>query len=487
MFKDQIRNKHIIILSLWVLLIFWVRPWSGDLRSDPLTYACISKDMVENNNWLSPQFNGRPYLNKPPLYFWLVGLSFKIFGVSFYATKIPSLLIGTACAFLLYFLVDRLFKNKELAFFSTFVFISTHWIFKNFTTNRPESLLVFSVLLGIYGFVLLREEHKFSGVLLGLSFAIGFMTKIFFALFMPLIITIYGLLTKEIFLWFKKRHIYLGAITGISLASPWFIYYEGNNPGYLGHLLFGQTLYRFKEGGDVIVDSLMYLKELVIFYQPWLLFFILGLIFLLHKLKKRKLSKNEMFIFIGFVLIFIILQVSKGKAARYLTVVTPFISIITGIGIISLKQKFREFLGNIVFYGWIPLFIIFWIIPVRINPEKHYVVHIARQIAAGKQGDYRNPLAFLNLKKIKKAGQKIIFLSSPALSQEDLCLYYFYLSDLIERWDYSDVDDWFNNHGNGIIIMSPASSVESLRKLNLNVIEIARDQYFMLAGIYKNK
>lgn len=487
MFKNQIRNKHLIILSLWVLLIFWVRPWSGDLRSDPLTYACISKDMVENNNWFSPQINGVPYLNKPPFYFWLVGLSFKIFGVSFYATKLPALILGTACAFLLYFLVDRFFKDKELAFFSTFAFISTHWIFKNFTTNRPESLLVFSVLLGMYGFILLREGHKWSGILLSLSFAIGFMTKTFFALFLPLTIILYGLITGDILKWAKKGHIYVAAFSGLALASPWFIYYERINPEYFEHLFLGQTLNRFKEGADVIVDPLMYLKEMIIFYHPWLLFFIIGIIFMVWKLRDRKLNDNEMFVLLGFTLIFIILQVSKGKAARYLTVVTPFMSIITGIGIISLKERFRNFIRNIILYGWIPLFFIFWIIPVRINPEKQYVIHIARQIASGKQLDYRNPLAFLDLKKIKKPEKKIIFLYTPSISREDWCLYYFYLSGLIEKWNYSQLENWSKNDGDGIIILAPASLVELLRQLDLNFIEIVRDEYFILVSLFKDK
>lgn len=483
----QIRHKNIIILLLWILLIFWLRPWSGDLRSDPLIYACISKDMVENDNWFSPQLDGRPYLNKPPLYFWLVGLSFKIFGISFYTSKIPAILLGTINVFFLYFIVNRLFNNKDLAFFSSFIFLSTHWIFKNFTTNRPESLLVFSVLLGIYGFVLLREEHKFSGILLGLSFAIGFMTKSFFAFFLPLIITVYGLITGESFAWLKKPHLYVAASTGLALASPWFVYYELINPGYLEHLFFGQTLNRFKEGGDVIVDPLMYLKDLIIYYHPWLLFFIIGIIFMISKLKARKLNDNELFVLLGFILIFLTLQLSKGKSTRYLTVVTPFMSIIGGFGIISFKEKFKKIIEVIISYGWIPLFIILWIIPLRINPEKHYVIHITRQIASGKQGDYRDPLAFLDFKKIKKQDNKLIFLSSPNLPVGYSCLYYFYLSNLVERWDYRDLENWFKGGGNGIIILAPASSVDLLKPLNLNFIEIVRDEYFILLSVNKNK
>ncbi len=494
MLKDQIRDKYILILSLWILLIFWLRPWSGDLRSDPLTYACISKDMVENNNWFSPQLDGKPYLNKPPLYFWLVGASFKIFGTSFYASKIPALLLATINVFFLYFIVNRLFNNKELAFFSSFIFLSTHWIFKNFTTNRPESLLVFSVLLGVYGFILLKEGRQFSGLLLGLSFAIGFMTKTFFAFFLPLIIVVYGLFTKELFGWLKKGDLYTWIFTGLVLVAPWFIYYEINHPGYLEHLFSGQTLNRFKEGGDVIIDPLMYLKDLIIYYQPWLLFFIIGIAFIISKLKARELNDKELFVLLGFILIFLTLQLSKGKSTRYLTVVTPFMSVIGGFGILSLKEEFKKIIENIIYYGWIPLFIIIWIIPVKINPEKHYVIHIARQIASGKQGDYRKPLAFLDLKKVKKQDSKLIFLSPPDLSAGYSCLYYFYLSDLAKRWDYGDLANWFHSQKstdllgsqNGIIILTPVNSVELLNPLNLKFVEIVRDEYFILLSIYKD-
>ncbi len=69
MLKDSSHRQRLLLLGLWVLLIIWLRPWSGDLRSDPLTYASIAKDMAQNNNWLSPMLDGKPYFHDSAIWF----------------------------------------------------------------------------------------------------------------------------------------------------------------------------------------------------------------------------------------------------------------------------------------------------------------------------------------------------------------------------------------------------------------------------------
>lgn len=46
--EEPSHRDRLFLFALWALLVMWLRWWRGDLYDDPLTYACISRDMVEN-------------------------------------------------------------------------------------------------------------------------------------------------------------------------------------------------------------------------------------------------------------------------------------------------------------------------------------------------------------------------------------------------------------------------------------------------------
>ena len=62
----------------------------GFIGPDEPRYAWIARAMVETHDWVTPRLYGRPWFEKPPLYYWSAGLSFKCFGVSEAAARLPS-------------------------------------------------------------------------------------------------------------------------------------------------------------------------------------------------------------------------------------------------------------------------------------------------------------------------------------------------------------------------------------------------------------
>jgi 4-amino-4-deoxy-L-arabinose transferase-like glycosyltransferase len=465
-----------------MLCTLWVRPWTGDLRSDPLTYACIAKDMVEHNNWFSPVLNGQPYLNKPPLYFWMVASSFKVFGFSVYAAKIPSLLFATFNVLFLYWIVYRFFRDYDLAFFSAFTFETTRWIIRNFATNRPESLLVFSLLLGWFAMILIQERNKKGPYLMGISFAIGIMSKIFFAFFPPLLFLFYGLITKKIYHWLRWKHFYYGCLLGIVLSVPWFIYFEKAHPGYISYLIQEQTVERITEGADVSKDKLMYLKEFIMYYHPYLVFFLTGFFLLLRKLR----IEQFLFILLAILLFFLPLQLSEGKSDRYLTLLTPFLSFVTAMGIVHF-EKIKKIAKGFTLYGIIPVFVFFWITPVVVNPEKYQVIHLAERLSKNDMRDYSDTLSFIRAEEEKKSGNFLfVEWSTRPRGQEHRCAFYFYLSDSFVHWDYERFMRWVKEEKTPVILITSKRSVKKLPRDTVHWTEIKRDKYdVLLLGIKK--
>ena len=63
--------------------------------------AQISRNMLTSGDWVTPRLDGVIYLEKPPLIYWLMAISYKIFGVHDWAARIPIALSSIALCWLI--------------------------------------------------------------------------------------------------------------------------------------------------------------------------------------------------------------------------------------------------------------------------------------------------------------------------------------------------------------------------------------------------
>src|SRR5271163_4562305 len=49
----------------------------------------LTRNMLTSGDWVTPRLYGVPYLEKPPLLYWAIVISYQIFGVHDWATRIP--------------------------------------------------------------------------------------------------------------------------------------------------------------------------------------------------------------------------------------------------------------------------------------------------------------------------------------------------------------------------------------------------------------
>jgi 4-amino-4-deoxy-L-arabinose transferase-like glycosyltransferase len=73
-------------------------PWPAD---EP-RFAALARDMALSHEWLFPRVGGDLYQDKPPLFFWLLAICFKIFGSVKASFLVPSFLSAGGVLFLIY-------------------------------------------------------------------------------------------------------------------------------------------------------------------------------------------------------------------------------------------------------------------------------------------------------------------------------------------------------------------------------------------------
>ncbi len=200
--------------------------------------AQIARNMLDSGDWVTARLNGIAYLEKSPLVYWLMAVSFAIFGVHDWAARIP---IGLSCI-ALSLLTARIAAwaaNPRLGLTAGLVMATSLglWLFTRILI--PDVILTFFIALALWAFlrVLDREERSprlWSNVF-SASIAIGLLLKGLIAFLFPgAAAVLFLVFTNQLFAvetW-RRLRIVEGLAILLLIAAPWHIAATLANPPY---------------------------------------------------------------------------------------------------------------------------------------------------------------------------------------------------------------------------------------------------------------
>jgi 4-amino-4-deoxy-L-arabinose transferase-like glycosyltransferase len=99
----------VVIISTLYLCYFRNLGAIGLVGPDEPRYAWIARNMQETGDWITPRLYGKPWFEKPPLYYWGAALSFKFLGVSETSARLPSAISALLATLVLAGLALRLY------------------------------------------------------------------------------------------------------------------------------------------------------------------------------------------------------------------------------------------------------------------------------------------------------------------------------------------------------------------------------------------
>jgi len=80
------RTRDSLVISVFCAFFFFYGLGAfGLIGADEPRYAQVAREMLERRDWITPTLGGKPWLEKPPLYYWQAMLAYTILGVSDWA------------------------------------------------------------------------------------------------------------------------------------------------------------------------------------------------------------------------------------------------------------------------------------------------------------------------------------------------------------------------------------------------------------------
>jgi 4-amino-4-deoxy-L-arabinose transferase-like glycosyltransferase len=267
------KNQFLIFLVLAFILL--VNNWSIPLwDQDEAAYAGFGYMMNETGNWLVPEFMYSDVHRKPPLHFWNIALSYKLFGYNEFAVRFPSFLaiLGT---FLLVFYQGRKWLTNETAFRGIIVLGGSFLVTAIAKVSVTDATVLFTSTLCAFGLINTLRSPAWKWItLFWIGFGLGVLTK------GPPIILFTGTFSALLFIIHPQR-------MNIFKLHPWFFLPIAVAPaflwGYLTYLQDGGVFLKWmydwyvlqRINGEVFGQTGpigTHLLGLIVFFIPFLMY-----------------------------------------------------------------------------------------------------------------------------------------------------------------------------------------------------------------------
>ena len=265
------------LVFLWLIVCFFALSYKlGEVppyHSDENYYVESVRTMLESGDYLTPMYHDEKRFAKPILYYWLMSVSYKIFGVSLVSARLTSVFFGTLTIALLYFLSNRLFE-EQTALYSALVLPAMYMHFQISRWATTDIVMNFFILLSIYYF-LCSYKNDFKGKaeisLFYLAAAMGFMTKGPPAVIIPILTAVIFLLITGRGIW-SKMQIGKGLVILALVILPWFsIMFFLHGDEFKNHIVGAEITNRLVHDTPF---SLYFFGALFRYNLPWILFFL---------------------------------------------------------------------------------------------------------------------------------------------------------------------------------------------------------------------
>jgi len=205
--------------------------------------AQLARNMLTSGDWVTGRLDGLRYIEKAPLPYWMMAVSYQVFGPYDWAARLPIALSAIALAALTTAFGIWAFGGRA-GFYAGLSIATSTGLFLFTRVLIPDVTLTCVIALAMWSLLRALEEEephpRAWSIVLACCFGIGMLLKGLIAVAIPVAVgLIYLLLTGQLLsarVW-KRLHPFTGALLALLIAAPWHILATLRNPPYFDFTL----------------------------------------------------------------------------------------------------------------------------------------------------------------------------------------------------------------------------------------------------------
>jgi 4-amino-4-deoxy-L-arabinose transferase-like glycosyltransferase len=316
---------------IWLLDLIFISLFFGALYTlflgnfplippDEARYSEISREMLLHKNFITPMVNGIPFLDKPPLFYWMQCFFIAIFGLSEWSLRAWPATVGVLGTLLAY-IAGRTLYNRRTGYLCAillgtgiFYFAMSHYANMDLTV----AFFISATLLCFYNATYNREKPSAPRLYLAYTFsALAILSKGLMGLALPgLVILLYIGFSHQWRLLLKLR-IPTGFLLILIIIAPWFYSVSQANPGFWHYYIVVQQIQRFlMPSFNDHQPFYFYALVVIVGFTPWL-FHLIAAFCHACKRKTNNPDPHKLFLLCWFIPIFIFFSIPASKLVGY--------------------------------------------------------------------------------------------------------------------------------------------------------------------------
>ena len=200
--------------------------------------AQIARNMLTSGDWVTARLDGVPYLEKSPLIYWTIAVSYEIFGVHDWAARLPVALSAMGLCWLTAAFGIWAF-GRRAGLYAGLIMATCIGLFLFTRVLIPDVMLTLAIALAMWAFLRVLDEEephpRLWAFALAASLGVGLLLKSTIAVLFPVAAgVIYLAVTRQLFSWavWKRLRPFSGIAIILIIAALWHVLATLRNPPY---------------------------------------------------------------------------------------------------------------------------------------------------------------------------------------------------------------------------------------------------------------
>ena len=295
--------------------------------------------------WWTPHYNGAMWFDKPPMTYWLVGLSMTLFGANDFAARFPMALATLALVWVVAWLAWRLYPaSRTTPFWAALVFgtcAQTLNLSRACVTDMLLALCLTAALLGVWRWAATGRWLPALGV--GLAVGLGTLVKGPVAIVLVgAQILLYLLLSRQA-ARLAAPQIWVALLISLVVAAPWYagmVHLHGQF--FIRSFLEAQNVTRYVKAEHAATSGpFFFVPVLLVSLLPWTLAAVPAVVSAFSRAKAQNANiradqaspardvapqNPDLFALIWAVLVFVFFSISQSKLITYIYPMVPLLA-----------------------------------------------------------------------------------------------------------------------------------------------------------------